>query len=152
MMRIALVLMLVFTMSPAWADEQQLGRDCDDIEKILLDISGGNYSRSWGVFQDFHEEAVYGGCVMTVTGNRKASPDFLSGFMRLQATADTELGKSGWTADQENDDADEKSFTINRQDNFCQVTGTWDEQDKSDPKSEPDPEFSIRVECGVKEE
>jgi hypothetical protein len=134
----------------AYADEQQLGQDCDQVERVLLSVPDAKYSRDWGVFQGSDGESVYGGCVMVVTGSRTGSPDFQSRFNQLYPTDDNEFGKSGWTVEKPGDD--NQNFTIMRNGNFCQVSGDWEPDDSKESKTGGSNEFMIRVECGVKEE
>ncbi|MGW8248084.1 MAG: hypothetical protein ACWGOV_08225 [Acidiferrobacterales bacterium] len=129
-----------------YADEQQLGQDCDQVERVLLSVPNAKYSRDWGVFQGKDGESVYGGCVMVVTGSRSSSAEFESRFNQLYPTDDNEFGKSGWTL--ENPEDNKQEFTIVRNGNFCQVSGSWDERDVSSPSTDS----TIRVECGVQEE
>jgi len=133
-----------------YADEQQLGQDCDQIERVLLSVPGAKYSRDWGVFQGNDGESVYGGCVMVVSGSRSGSVDFESRFNQLYPTDDNEFGKSGWILENPTDGI--QNFTITRNGNFCQVSGDWEDIDTSGPNSRSSPDFTIRVECGVKEE
>jgi len=142
--------LLILGAPGAYADEQQLGRDCDQVERVLISIPNAQYSRDWGVFQGKDDDSVYGGCVIVVTGSRSAHNDFESRFNQLYPTDDSEFGKSGWALDSPEDD--KQVFTISRNGNFCQVSGNWDESDASGPDSKSSPVFTIRVECGVKEE
>jgi hypothetical protein len=149
--RFPLWISLLILVTPAvYADEQQLGQDCDQVESVLLSISNARYSRDWGVFQSKDGESVYGGCVMVVTGSRSASANFETHFSQLNPTEDNEFGKSGWAL--ENPDDNNMEFTIIRNGNFCQVSGDWDGSDTSKSNSGPSPDFTIRVECGVQEE
>ena len=142
--------LLILATPGVYADEQQLGQDCDQVERVLLSVPGARYSRDWGVFQGRDGESVYGGCVMVVTGSRSTSTDFESRFSQLYPTDDSEFGKSGWTL--ENPDDDNNDFPITRNGNFCQVLGDWEIRGAPGSDSGPSPDFTIRVECGVKEE
>jgi len=133
-----------------YADEQQLGQDCDQVERVLLSVTGAKYSRDWGVFQGNDGESVYGGCVMVVSGTRTNSPDFQSRFSQLHPTDDNEFGKSGWALEGPTDD--NQNFIIFRNGNFCQVSGDWEKGGSADSKTSGSNDFTIRVECGVKEE
>lgn len=144
------VCLFLFWMPTSYADEQQLGQDCDQVERVLLSVPGAKYSRDWGVFQGNDGESVYGGCVMVVTGSRTDSPDFQSRFNQLYPTEENEFGKSGWTVQDPGDD--NQNFTIIRNGNFCQVSGDWEPGNPADSKTSDDNSFTIRVECGVKEE
>ena len=150
-MRVLVCTCLLFLVAPnVHADEQQLGQDCDQVERILITLSNAKYSRDWGVFQGNDGESVYGGCVMVVTGNRSSSPDFQARLDLLYPAQDNEFGKSGWEL--EDSSEDDQDFTITRNGNFCQVTGDWDASAKPGSKSGASSTFTIRVECGVREE
>lgn len=142
--------LFLFWAPSGYADEQQLGQDCDQVERVLLSVPGTKYSRDWGVFQGSDGESVYGGCVMVVTGSRTDSPGFQSRFNQLYPTDDNEFGKSGWTV--ENPGNDNQNFIIIRNGNFCQVSGDWESADSTESKTSVGSDFSIRVECGVREE
>jgi len=138
---------------PIFADEQQLTRDCDQVEQVLLSITGAKYSRDWGVFQDKEGESEYGGCVMVLTGSMSKSTNFQTRFDQLYPSADAEFGKTGWVIDEsENGKDDKQNFSITRNGNFCQVSSVWASGDDAKTKGAASANFEIRVECGVKNE
>jgi len=133
-----------------YADEQQLGQDCDQVERVLLSVPGAKYSRDWSVFQGNDGESVYGGCVMVVTGSRTDGSDIKSRLNQLYPTDDNEFGKSGWAL--EGPTGDNQTFTMIRNGNFCQVSGDWETSNSTDSKTGSSNDYTVRVECGVKDE
>lgn len=151
-MRRLLLCLILYPLAAIAADEQQLPNQmCAEAEAAFRTVRGGLVTRNQGVFQDDYDKFVYRGCIVGVNGNRNQAPDYYRIIMKFYASRENGLMQRGWRNDRESDGPDGTSWVLYKDPVYCQVSGSWDGGDDSEPAYKPKPEFKLRIECGVRQ-
>ena len=129
----------------AHADE---ARDaCDYVLREVGAFKDGLYRLAPDTFED--EGKIYGGCVVTVVGDRNKVPGRFPPADRAYPKPGSAAASAGWKADREADGQDGTSYRILRGNVFCLVSGTWDGGDPTEPKLIPSPLFLVTARCAT---
>ena len=131
---------------------------------VFTKLASGPYTSLTKTAETFTDESKsYRGCVIRLSGNANKiketqRPDGLFGDSlpycpdgKLPADFPRELlNESGWCGDRMADGPDGTSFRALKESVFCDVEGSWDGGDDSDPKYVPSPRYEIIVRCASK--